>query len=387
MREPHNSQILIVAGEASGDIHGAELVNAIRNLKEVHFFGIGGEAMRTAGVEIVEDNKKMAVMGLVEVFGRLPHILGVLKKMKRLARNRKPELAILIDYPDFNFKIAKYLRKIGIPIVYFISPQVWAWRKGRVKLLSKTVSKLLVIFPFEVDFYKDKKMEAIYVGHPLCRIIKENLEREPAEKEAYGFHESGKLFGILPGSRVAEIKYHLKKILESCQLLKKKYPDAQFGLVKASTLDKSIFPPYLNAGDLDVKIIEDNRHGFIKSCDFVITSSGTATLETALIGTPMAVVYRCSYTTYLLGRLIVNVPYIAMANLVAGKEIVPEFIQYQFTPHKISGEIIEILESPEKYHKMKSELANIREKLGDDIAADRAARIIIDLLENGVPGI
>ena len=381
MTPRENPQILIVAGEASGDIHGSELVSSIINIKDVHFFGIGGESMRKAGVEIIQDIKDMAVMGLFEVIGKLPQILGVMKEMKEQAKNRKPDLAILIDYPDFNLRLAKYLYKIGIPIVYFISPQVWAWRKGRVKLISKIVKKLLVIFPFEVDFYKVNGADATYVGHPLCKVVNERIEKDPLNYADYALNEKGKLFGILPGSRKSEIKYHLKTILETSHILKNKYPDAQFGIVKASTLDSSIFDPYLQNSSLDIKIIENYRHGFMRLCDFIITSSGTATLETALVGTPMAVVYRCSYPTYLLGRLVINVPNIAMANLVAGKEIVPEFIQHQFKPNALAEKIIEILESPEKYNKMKDELAKTREKLGEEIAADKAARIVVDLID------
>jgi lipid-A-disaccharide synthase len=381
MTHNENPQILIVAGEASGDIHGAELVSSIKKLKEIHFFGIGGESMKKAGVEILQDIKDMAVMGLFAVLGKLPQILGVLKLMKEQAKSRKPDLAILIDYPDFNLRFARYLNKIGIPIVYFISPQVWAWRKGRVKLILRIIKKLLVIFPFEVDFYKKNGVDATYVGNPLCQLVKEGIEKDPAKRKDYGFNDKGKLFGFLPGSRKSEINYHLKTILETAKLLKEKYPNAQFGIVKASTFDRDIFEPYIINSDLGIKIIEENRHGFMRLCDFIITSSGTATLETALVGTPMAVVYKCSYPTYFIGRLVISVPNIAMANLVAGKEIVPEFIQNQFKPKPLADKIIDILESPEKYDNMKLELSKIRKKLGDEIAADKAAKIIMDLID------
>jgi len=380
MTPDKSPQILIIAGEASGDIHGAELVSAAKRIKDIHFFGIGGKSMQKAGVEIVQDIEDMAVMGFIEVLGKLPKILGILKMMKELAKSRKPDLAILIDYPDFNLRLAKYLHKIGIPIIYFISPQVWAWRKGRVKLISKIVKKILVIFPFEVDFYKKNGVDAVYVGHPLCNVVNESIERDPKNRSDYDFNDEGKLFGFLPGSRKSEISYHMQTIIDSAKLLKEKYPDAQFGIVKASNLDNAIFDPYININDLDIKIIDDHHHGFMKLCDFIITSSGTATLETALVGTPMAVVYRCSFLTYLLGRLVINVPNIAMANLVAGKEIVPEFIQNQFKPKPLVEKIIEILESTEKYERMKSELAKIHQKLGDEIAADHAAKLIVKYL-------
>lgn len=370
-------KILIVAGEASGDLHGSNLVRAIREINpRTAFAGIGGNRMRDAGVSLIAHCSEMGVVGLTEVASKIRQILGVFYRLKAIIREAKPDLLILIDYPDFNIPLAKAAARAGIPVFYYISPQVWAWRKGRIKKLKKIITRMAVILPFEPDVYRQEGMEVDFVGHPLLDIIGESDAAEPDRRS-----DSFKI-GVLPGSRRSEVAALLPDMLKAAAILAAKFPGrARFFLPLADTLEKNDVEPHIEKSGIKIDILTEGAHAETKSADAVMVASGTATLETALLGTPMVVLYRVSPLTYMAGRLLIKVKCISLVNIIAGRMIVPELIQADMSPERIAAEISLILENPETAARVRSDLKTVRQKLGSPGAAARAARIACEILD------
>lgn len=372
--------VMIIAGEASGDMHGATLVREMLKCNPaLKFYGIGGNKLRREGVELLADAADMAVVGLTEVIFKLGGILKIMTLMKKSMDERRPDLVILIDYPDFNLPLAKAAHKRGIKVFYYISPQVWAWRRGRIKQIKKTVNKMAVILPFEVETYREKGFEANYVGHPLLDMVKTNSSKQDSRKKN-GLAEDKITIGILPGSRMSEIKKLMPELVRATQILKREIPDAQFVLPLADTLDETIITEYISGADVQIKIISGHTYDVITCCDLALVASGTATLETALLGVPMIVIYKISALSYFIGNLIIDVKNISLVNIIAGKTVVPELIQSEASGAQIAAEALSILKNRNKRQEMINGLQSIRSRLGEPGAARRAAQIAIDML-------
>ncbi len=374
-------RIMIVAGEASGDIYGADLAReALKLDPHLHFFGIGGARMREAGVETVVDSSDMAVVGLVEVLKHFDVISAAFLKLKRILLNQPPNLLILIDYPGFNLRLAKIARKAGVKVLYYISPQIWAWRQGRVRKIARLVDHMAVILPFEAPFYERAGVPVSFVGHPMTDMVSVRMDRVEAAA-SFGLNPAGKIVGLFPGSRRNEIERLLPVIVASAVQLKQRFPGIQFVLPLASTLDADAIHPQLAAAGLNVLITRDRIHDLIRACDAVISVSGTVTLEIALVGTPMVIIYKLSPLTYQLAKRLVKVPNIGLCNIVAGETVVRELIQDEADMENVSAEIGAILTDAAYDGAIRRKLAEIRSKLGCGGASKNVAKLTLTLME------
>ena len=373
-----SSSIVIVAGETSGDLHGAKLVNALQARADgLQFHGVGGPALRRAGVHIFVDAAALSVVGITEVVAKLPAILNGLKTVKRNLRKLKPDLLILIDFPDFNLKLAAAAKKLGIRVLYYISPQIWAWRPGRVRRIARLVDHMAVILPFEEKFYKIHQVPATFIGHPLLdqplpaadEAIKENKGRSP-------------VVGLLPGSRESEIVRHVPVMLETAAILKARFRGLRFLISHAPSvrLQQLEFMIRKNLPDIDLEIYSNPVEEMFQHCRMLIAASGTVTLQAAIFGMPMVIIYKVSTLSYLLGRALVRVKNIGLVNLIAEKEIVPELIQYDATPDNIADAVSDILSDSAKRQRMRSELIKVRDRLGKPGASERLADIALQMI-------
>jgi lipid-A-disaccharide synthase len=373
-------KVMIVAGEASGDLHGANLVREMHRIApRVSFYGMGGERMRTEGVKLLADAADMAVVGLTEVFFKLGAILRVMHRLKSSLAKDRPDLLILIDYPDFNLSLARSAQRCGIKVLYYISPQVWAWRKGRIDTIRKTVDRMAVILPFEERFYREAGVDVTFVGHPLLDGVKTRYQRPEALKR-FGLKDEAITVAILPGSRESEVARLLPEMLGACRILAEKLSPLQFLLPLAGTLDPAFVRDILRQFPFRVNVIRDEIYDVIAVSDAAMVASGTATLETALLGTPMVVAYKVSALSYAVGRRFISVDHISLVNIIAGRTIVPELIQHDANPERIASEVKELIVQPGKAREMKAALAEIRGKLGTPGASQRTAQIACDML-------
>lgn len=378
---PGLKRIMIVAGEASGDLHGANVVKEALRLDEgLSFFGIGGVRMRDAGVETLVDAAEMAVVGLVEVVSHFDVIYRAYSTLKSILAKNPPDLVILIDYPDFNLRVAKLAKRAGVKVLYYISPQVWAWRVGRVKKIARLVDHMAVVFPFEVPFYEKEKVPVTFVGHPLLDVVHSSLSREEA-LASFDLDTGKRTVGLFPGSRRGEIKHLLPVILDSAKLLRDRFPDLQFILPLAVSLDQTDIAPHLEKAGVAVKIVQGRGYDVMQACDAIITVSGTVTLETALIGTPMVIIYRVSPLTYEIGRHLVRVEHIGLCNIVAGERVVQELVQHDCEPEKIAAEVGTIMTDPGYAVEMKRKLQMVKHRLGDGGCSKNVAGIITEMLK------
>lgn len=372
--------VLIVAGEASADLHGSNLVKAMRALyPRLNFFGVGGERMAEAGVRILTSSSDMAVVGLTEVFRRLPVIFRTSKKLKFALKHDRPDLLILIDYPDFNIHIAKTAKLNRVPVLYYISPQVWAWRKGRVKKIAHRVDRMAVILPFEKSFYNRRGISVDYVGHPLMDTYSSKMERAGSADRFSGHNFP--TVGLLPGSRRDEVANLLPLMVKALEIIGSRYPGLRCMLPLASTIDLEFVHSFLADSKIKIEIVEGDTRAALGSCDAAMVTSGTATLETAIMGVPMVLVYKVSPVTYQLGKFAVTVPYIGLVNLVAGEKVVQELIQGEVTPERMAREIFLLLENTEARENMKYKLEGVRERLGRGGASSQTAKIAIEMMK------
>ena len=372
-------KILISAGEASGEMYGAELIEALRRRDAgAEFFGVGGPRMRAAGCDTVVDAKELAVVGITEILSHLRKIYGLFNHLIAEADRRKPGLGVVIDAPAFNWRVARQLHKRGIPVVYYVCPQFWAWRQGRVKLLHKYISKALVIFPFEEKFYRDRGVDATFVGHPLAELPHPSIER--ADYAAlYQIDPAKHWITIMPGSRVKEVRMNLPTILDA---VKRLGPSCEYLLPVAPTIDREILQQQI--GKVRVTLVPESLPALWHSRAGII-ASGTATVEAAMMATPFVMVYRVSALTYLLGKPRIKVPHFAMVNLIAEEEVVPELVQQDFTAENIVCRINELLPDGVVRDRQLEGLAKVKARLRSPLAsdgrhpADRAADIILEL--------
>ncbi|BBA70705.1 Lipid-A-disaccharide synthase [Geobacter sulfurreducens] len=371
---------MIVAGEASGDLHGAGLVReALRLDPTLSFFGIGGPRMREAGVETLVDSSEMAVVGIVEVLAHIGVISRAFMALRRVIVSNPPDLLILIDYPDFNMLLARVARRHGVKVLYYISPQVWAWRTGRVKTIGRLVDRMAVVFPFEVPFYERAGVPVSFVGHPLADRVRPTMGRDEA-LASFGLDPGRRVVGLFPGSRRGEIAKLFPVILESAQQLRERYPDIQFILPLASSLTDGDIAPLLAASGLDVTVARDRVYDVMQVCDAIVTVSGTVTLEIALMGVPMVIIYKVSPLTYQVGKRLIRVDHIGICNIVAGARVVPELIQDEASADRIAAEIGRYLDDPAHAEKTRAGLAMVKEKLGTGGCSERVAGIVLEML-------
>lgn len=375
--------VLIVAGEASGDAHGARLVKAVLEKdSSVNFYGVGGTDMRAAGVDVKTDASELAVVGLWEVIAHRKVIFAVLNDLKEQLKTTPPDLLLLIDYAEFNLKLAEYAKGLGIKVLFYISPQVWAWRQGRVNKIRKAVDMMAVIFNFEKEFYTKHNVPAKYVGHPLSHNVKASIERKPFLQK-YNINPEHKVLGLFPGSRRSEIKRLLPIIINSARLLKQQYPDIEFLLPLASTLTKEDLAPYLKDDALGIRVIQDDAFNVMNACDAIVTVSGTVTLEISLIGTPLIIINKVSWLTYFIVSRMLKIPYIGLCNIVANKLIAQEFIQHDATPNKIANALSELITDDAKNKKVREDLGLIHQLLIDAPADLSISDLTLEMLSEG----
>jgi lipid-A-disaccharide synthase len=373
-------KILLAAGEASGDLHGAHLVEAIHQIDpEVQLLGLGGEHLERKGMKLLYHSHSLSVVGITEVLFKLRAILKALKGLKESLDREKPNLIILIDFPDFNLRLAKIAHQKGIPVLYYISPQVWAWRRGRVRVIAERVKKMVVFFPFEVPLYKAAGVDVEWVGHPLLDIVKPTLSKEEAFGQ-FGLDPQRRTIGLLPGSRIQEVDRLLPPLLGSAHLLQQEIPDLQFVIPMAPGFTEETLSPWMRNSSAPVKLIQGRTYDVMNISELLILASGTATLEGAILGKPMIIVYKVSLLSSWVGRAMIRVNHIGLANLVAGKGIAPELIQKDVNPKRIAEEALRILRDSVLQQKMVESLKEVRQRLGNPGAAQRAARIVMSML-------
>ncbi len=372
-------RVMIIAGETSGDNHGARLVREMfARDPGLEIFGIGGAQMRQAGVEILTDADTLSVVGITEVFSRLPVVIREAGRIKKQMVSRCPDLLILIDFPDFNLHMAKFAKKHNIAVLYYISPQVWAWRGGRVAKIKKYVDRMAVILPFEADFYHERGVSATFVGHPLLDHYKE--EQHAGDP---GFETPDKtVVGLLPGSRSSEIARNLPVMLAAARRLENRIPGIRFIVSMAPGIDRQwlegFVSPYREV--IDIELRPGAIEGVLKACTLVVAASGTVTLEAAIFGVPMVIIYRVSRVSYLLGSMLVNVDHIGLANIIAGERVVPELIQQQAEPAEIARTVSHLLSDPEALSDLRQRLRSVRALLGETGASAKTAEIALSMI-------
>ena len=376
---------MIIAGEASGDLHGSKLVLAMHEKNSDLFFcGIGGQALRDAGVKIILDASQLAVVGLTEVFSKIPSLFRGMSVAKKLLKSLKPDLLIIIDFPDFNLNVAVTAKKTGIPVLYYISPQLWAWRPGRVKKIRKLVEHVAVILPFEKDFYKRHQVKVSFVGHPL---LDTHLSTE--ESLVAANTEDIPVIGFLPGSRDREIATLLPVMLQSARILLERDKNMKFIVSVAPSIKRKFVETIVEEyrGEYDFELVSDTVENVLKRCRLAVVASGTVTLEAAIYGIPMIIIYKVSPFTYWLGRMLVRsrVKNFGLVNLIAGREISPELLQGEASSKKIADMAFEMLNDASGLEKTRNELLGIRDMLGGPGASKRVADIALNMLEKPKP--
>lgn len=368
-------KVLLVAGEASGDVHGAALVEALRHSDPtIEVWGVGGDRLRAAGMRILVDTAAVTTMGFVETFGTLGRLLSAYRRLKRFLLEERPQLVVLIDFPEFNLFLAKRAKALGIPVFYYIGPQVWAWRRGRVRKIARRVDRVGLVFPFEPALYNNGQRIAEFVGHPLLDTVSATQSREETLAR-YGLDPARPLLAVLPGSRKKELRHMLRPAVEAALQLAAGGWQAALPLAQTLTADDLIsswggeLPP--------VPIIENDTHNVIHAADVVLVASGTATLETALLGRPMVIMYKVAPLTFALARLLVQVDHIGMPNIILGRRVFPELMQGDVTPGNLAAAVRDVAAHSDE---LTAALKELRSKLGEPGAAARAARMALELM-------
>jgi lipid-A-disaccharide synthase len=376
---PARARLLVSSGEPSGDLYAAELVRHLReSIPALDVFGLGGDQLAAQGAHLVAHVRDLAVVGLVEVLRHLRRLRGIFRSVLAQVDQTRPDLAVLVDYPDFHLRLARELKRRGVPVVYYVSPQLWAWRRGRMHTIRETVAHMIVIFPFEEALYREAGVPATFVGHPLVDTVRPAVDREAFLASA-GFDPTRPVVVALPGSRPQEVAHNLPPLVDGLRLLTARRPQAQLALAVAPSLPPATFDGALEG--LPIVRLVGRTHELMSTASAGIVASGTATVEAALLGLPMVVVYRLSALTYALGRPFVRVPRFAMANLIAGREVVKELIQKDFNGPNVAAETLRLLDDPEALTAVRSGLADVRQRLGQPGASARAARVVLETLD------
>lgn len=371
--------MMISCGEPSGDLYaGALAAEILRQDPSATITGFGGEGLRSAGARLVGDFRGLSVTGLLEVARVLPRTYAAYRRLVADAAATRPDVFVAIDFPDFNFTLARALRRLGIPVVYYIGPQLWAWRPGRMKTMKRIADRVLVIFPFEAQLYRDAGVPAEWVGHPLLDVMPEAEPRE-ALSARLGLHPARSVVALLPGSRTNEVRAILPDLARAAALLRARIPGAQVVVARAPHLADALFEPLGLAGDPPAVVVEGMADSVLACADVALVASGTVTVQAALHECPMVVVYRLAALTYRLGKPFVRVHTYAMANLVAGRTVVPELIQDAFTPEAVAAEAMKVLADPAHAARVRADLREVRGKLGGPGASRRAARAVLEV--------
>ena len=374
------ANIMVVVGEASGDAHAARVVTALKQrAPALNISGIGGDKLCAAGMDVTIDFSELAVMGLVEVLKKYRHLKSVFNQMVELLKNQRPDLLILVDYPGFNLKLAKQAKKLGIPVVYYISPKVWAWRKGRVKTIQRVVDKMLVLFPFEVPIYEQAGVPVNCVGHPLVDAVKRTLTTQQA-KEKLGLQQDNKVIGLFPGSRRSEVDILLPLMIQAAERIHQQYPESQVVVPLAPGLSRDTLGPVLAASPLPIQLIDSDFYELTSACDAIVAASGTVTLEIALLGVPHFICYRVSPVTYKIMRRLVLIPYVGLCNIVTGKALITEILQDDVTVERLEEELRDRLTRPDQQAVAEDIRQQVLSALGPSGGADNAAHQIIAML-------
>ena len=372
--------VFIVAGEASGDMHAAHLVEILKKLDpELHFSGLGGKKMKEAGVELFDDLTRFAVVGFTEVLKHYGSFKKIFDAFLAKVRAAKPDAVILVDYPGFNLRLAKELKKLNTKVIYYISPQVWAWKENRVSLIKSSVDRMIVLFPFEKEFYARHGLDVFWSGHPLMDE-KKILRTKEKFLESLGLSDYKLTIALLPGSREGEVKRHLPVMIKTAELLNREFPMIQYLLVKAPTINDQLIKKYLPENFQQIKIVDGNSYDGLNAANLAVVASGTATLETALLEKPMVVIYKTSFLTWLLARSFIKIPYIGLVNVVAGEKIVPECIQFDATPLRIAEELKNIFTNEPRLANIKDALKKVKDSLGPPGASERAAKEVLKVI-------
>lgn len=375
-----SKRIMLVAGESSGDQHAANLFLELKKrLPTVQGIGMGSKKMAQAGIDLQYDSSNIGVIGVVEVIKRYGEIRHALNRMKQLLLDQRPDLLICVDYKEFNFKLAGFAKKHGIKVLFYVSPQIWAWRPGRVVKYGKVIDMMAVIFPFEVPFYEKENVPVRYVGHPS--VDKVRAQRSIDDDLAlYNLSADAPIIGILPGSRTDEINRMLPIMLKAAEIIQQAKPGAQFVLPQADTVSDELLQNSFQHSNIKVQAINNQFYDVVQCCDAVMTVSGTATLEIALLKVPMLVAYKLSFITYLLARVLVNVEFIGLPNIVVGKSVVQEFIQQEASPKKLAQEILHILDDNAYAESIKGDLQLVKEKIGTGGGSENMAELALEML-------
>ncbi len=372
-------RVMLVVGEASGDLHGAHLVKSLyQRDPTLEIFGVAGEGLRRERIKVILDVARLTGMGFAELAGSLRNLWECYRLLRRVLREEKPDLLILIDFPEFNLRLARLAKELLIPVLYYISPQVWAWRQRRIQKIARWVDRMAVVFPFEVPLYERERVRVSFVGHPLLDVVHPTQSRETTLMR-YGLEPSRRTIALLPGSRRREVAYHLPVMLEAAESLSRQM-ELQFILIRASTVERRELEGRLAQTPVKVSVADGDTYNALNSCDLAWAASGTATLETALMLKPMIIVYRLAWLTYGLARFMVRVNHIGMVNIIAGETVVPELIQADVTPERIVMETQKILQDPELCQRIVKNLGQVREKLGSPGAAGRVADIALEMM-------
>jgi lipid-A-disaccharide synthase len=369
-------RILIVTGEASGDLHGAHLAQAIMALDPTaQLIGIGGSGMRAAGVSLVPGIPQLDVMGLIGL-SAIRAVVQRIRAIRRVLKSEAWDLVVLIDNPGLNLHFARVAKAAGRRVLYYIAPQVWAWRPGRMKCIQRRVDHVVVILPFEAELYHRAGVRCTFVGHPLLDMVASHYDRAKLRRE-FGLGESGRVVGLLPGSRVSEVKMLLPVLLKAAAQLVLAEPGTQFILAQASSINDNLIQALLQNSPVPVRVVYDKASEVMALSDVLFIASGTATLQAAVVGTPMVLLYKTTPLTYRLARWLINVKWIGLVNLVAGRSIVPELIQDEATGERLCQEVLRLLRDPSAYNGMKEGLRQVRQSLGEPGATSRAAQVVL----------
>jgi lipid-A-disaccharide synthase len=376
-------QIMIVTGEASGDLHGANLIDAVTRLSpETRFFGVGGRRMSDAGCEILIPGAELAVMGIVEVVSQFPVLWRSFQHLKGILKGpRKPDALVLIDFPDFNLQLAKHAKRAGVPVLYYVSPQVWAWRRGRVKTIASVVDSLAAIFPFEPSYYEGLNLLVKYVGHPLLDEFAQNYTRDNLRQQL-SISAERKVIGLFPGSRRNELHSMLETLVAAANLIRDRYPNVHFLVPIADTLTTAEVAAKFTEG-LPVSFLESGQasiYAIASSCDTVLSVSGTVTLQVALSETPMAIFYKLSPLSYAIGKRLVSVKHFGLPNIVAQEQVVPEFLQELATSEALAEEALHVLNDSSYAEAMRDGLRRMKSKLGEPGCSTRVAEMLLAML-------
>lgn len=375
-------KMMLVAGEASGDKHAAHMFQELKQrMPDVQGIGMGGSKMRQAGIDVRFDSSSIAVIGLVEVIKHYGEIKQALRLMQQLLLDERPDLLVCVDYKEFNFKLAKYAKRHGINVLFYVSPQVWAWRPGRVKKYGQVIDMMAVIFPFETAYYEAENIPVRYVGHPSVDKVHPRYSLDEARAH-FELSEKVPVVGLLPGSRKNEIDRMLPVMLQAAELVHKRTPQVQFLLPQADSVSDEMLQAYIDACEISIKVIKHQPYDVIQCCHAVMTTSGTATLEIALLVTPMVIAYKLAPLTYYLGRMLVKTPFIGLPNIIAGKLIIKELIQHQANPQELSEEICRILDDSQYAQTIRDELFLVKQQLGEGGGSLHMAQLAQEMLQN-----